>query len=532
MRDFLEEYCAGAPDLMAFYAAPPEALWEAKPSPSPWDPALVDAIRAYQSNLLMPSWCSAIPGGGETQFRGDEAVIATGQQAGLFTGPLYTIYKAITAIGLAERLQERSGTPCVPLFWVASDDHDFEEARTAHFLTKSHEPLALAYEPQTDIADRPMYRVPLDESVHALIDRAAAETRGSEHRAEIARFLHESADASDSLADWTARLLKRLFRDTPLIVFVPHLPAARRCAAEVFEKEIRDPLASGSFLNAAGQPLRELGFHQQIVKGDGECCFFVEVEGRRCKVTFEHDRYHLACAELVLGVPRLPEDLIALLHSSPERFSPNVALRCIVQQHFFPVAAYVAGPGELAYWAQLKPLFERFGKTMPVVYPRARGMLTTAKLGQLMGKLGLTMADLSGPPDRVVEKALKLAGNNSLPTELVYERREEIEAALEALAHELREKEPTGAAIAGKILERLKTDFDRLERTLAYSDSAQVETVRKQVSRLCNTLTPFRKPQERVYTIFSFLFEHGWDLIPRLIKEIDIESFSMQEIEL
>ena len=116
MRDFLEEYCTNASDLIAFYAAPPGALWDAKPSPAPWDPALVDAIHTYQADL-----------GSETRFRGDEAVIATGQQAGLFTGPLYTIYKAITAIGVAKRLQERSGMPCVPLFWVASDDHDFRK---------------------------------------------------------------------------------------------------------------------------------------------------------------------------------------------------------------------------------------------------------------------------------------------------------------------------------------------------------------------------------------------------------------------
>jgi len=516
MRDFLDEYGSGAPDLMAFYTASPETLWEANPSRVSWEPALADAIRAYQLDL-----------GGETRFRGDEAVIATGQQAGIFTGPLYTIYKAITAIGLAERFNERTGTPCVPLFWVASDDHDFEEARTAHFLTKSHETLALTYEPQTDITGLPMYRVPLDESIHALIDRAAAETRGSEYRAEIAQFLHESAEASVSLADWTARLLKRLFRDTPLIVFAPHLPAARHAAAEIFEKEIRDPLSSAALLNAAGEKLRGLGFHPQIVKRDDECCFFVEVDGRRSKVTFENGCY----AELGRGVPREIDDLVALLRSSPEYFSPNVALRCIVQQHLFPVAAYVAGPGELAYWAQLKPLFERFSKTMPIVYPRARATLTTAKLGALMEKLGLGMSDLSRPLDQVIEKAM-MAGNHSPSTGRVRERRTAIEKAVETLAAELRAKNPSGSAVASKMLDRLKADFDKLERTLAYSDRARVETVQKQVSRLCNTLMPFRKPQERVYTLFSFLFEHGWNLIPKLIKEIDVDSFSMQEIEL
>lgn len=519
MRDLLDEYIAGAPDLMPFYAAPPHTLWDAKRARTPWHPSLVEAIRAYQSKL-----------GGEAQLRGGETVIATGQQPGLFTGPLYTIYKAITAIRVAQRLEERSGTPCVPLFWIAGDDHDFEEARTAHILTKTHEPLELTYKPQADIENRPMYRVPLEESIHALIDRAANETHGSEYRAEIARFLHESADASDSLADWTARLLVRLFHDTPLVLFAPHLPEARRCAAEIFKKEISGPLASGALLNEAGQRLKKLGFQQQVAKRNRECCFFIEVEERRSKVTFKNDRF----AGQGLGGPRTGEDLNALLSSSPERFSANVALRCIVQQHLFPVAAYIAGPGELAYWAQLKPLFEHYGKTMPVVYPRARVALANVKLNKLMDKLGLAMADLSSPPGETIEKALRTTqhGMRNAEYTLLRKRRREVKTLMESLAAKLKPNSPNAAAMAGKIAEQTAAKFDRIERELAHGGNIQVETVQKQVVRLSNTLYPFRKPQERVYTIVSLLFEHGWELIPRLIKTIDIESFSMQEIEL
>jgi len=516
MRDLFAEYVEEKPQLLAFFAAPPRALFSATPKTAHWDPALVEAIHEYLHQA-----------GGRPLFMGDEAAIVTGQQPGLFTGPLYTIYKAVTAILLARKVHERFGVRCVPVFWVGSDDHDFEENRAANLFTKTHEVLPLKYQPEADVSGLAMYRIPLEESLHGMIDRAAAETPGSEMREEVAGFLHESLEASDNLADWTARILVRLFKNTPLVVFAPHMPAARRLAAPVFDREVRDPLVSTMLLNDAGRKLREMDFHQQVAKQHSECNFFLDFDGRRRKVLFEDDKYFMPEQEAYLSI----EEMAGLLETQPERFTPNVALRCIVQQHLFPAAAYVAGPGEIAYWAQLKPLFRHFGLDMPVVYPRARCLLTDTKTKQIMEKFQFALEDLAGVPDELAEQALQLTAR-APATEVVQRHRGQIEGAFAPLVEELAPLSKTAAEMAQSVQRNLAEEFDRIEAAIIKGEQAQADAVRKQVQRVTSLLYPNRKPQERVLNVFSFLFEYGWDLVPRLIKEMNVETFDVKEIEL
>lgn len=516
MRNLFAEYLEEKPELLAFFAGNPKSIFSTAPKPAPWAPSLVEALGAYQESL-----------GGRHLFMGDEAVVITGQQAGLLTGPLYTIYKAATALVLAKRVHDRFGIRCVPVFWVAGDDHDFEEARVTSIITKTNEILSLRYEPKANVDALPMYRVPIEASLHNLVDQAAAQANGSELRDEIAGFLHESLDASGSFADWMARIMARLFRDTPLVIFSPHIPAARALAAEIIDREIRDPMVSTMLVNGTGQRLQELGFPQQVEKGDADCNFFVEMGGRRRKVLFENDQYLIPDENVACTI----EDMAMMLRSAPERFTPNVALRCVVQQHLFPVAAYVAGPGEIAYWAQLKTLFRHFGKDMPLVYPRARCVLTDMKLNQLMLKFQFELKDIAGPTEDLMKRALQVA--ERAPTqEIVQRHREPIMTAVRAMVEELDGASKAASGMAKKIEERMTEELDRLDVAILKDDEAQTEAVRKQVTRLCNTLFPFRKPQERVLSIFSFLFEYGWDLIPRIVKEIDVDSFGVKEIEL
>lgn len=516
MRDLFAEYVEEKPQLMAFFAAAPRALFSATPKTGHWEPTLVEAIHDYVQQA-----------GGRPLFMGDEAAIVTGQQPGLFTGPLYTIYKAVTAILLARKVHERFGVRCAPVFWVGSDDHDFEENRVAHLFTRNHEILSLKYQPEANVSGLAMYRVPLEASLHDMVDQAAAAAPGSEMREEVAGFLHESLEASENLADWTARILVRLFKNTPLVVFAPHMPAARRLAAPVFEREIRDPLVSTMLLNETGRKLREMDFHQQVSKQPSECNFFLDFDGRRRKVLFEEDRYFIPEEEGYLSV----EEMSGLLETQPERFTPNVALRCIVQQHLFPAAAYVAGPGEIAYWAQLKPLFRHFGLDMPVVYPRGRCLLTDTKSKQILEKFQFTMEDLAGVPDELAAQALQLTAQ-APATEVVQRHRSEIEGGFEPLIEELAALSKTAAEMAQSVQRNLAEEFDRIEAAIIKGEEAQAEAVRKQVQRVTTLLFPNRKPQERVLNVFSFLFEYGWDLVPRLIKEMDVEAFDVKEIEL
>jgi bacillithiol biosynthesis cysteine-adding enzyme BshC len=516
MQDPFSAYVADAPDLLDFFAGPPRQLWQTGPACGHWDAALVAALCGYQSRL-----------GGSAACTGEEAAIITGQQPGLFTGPLYTIYKAVTVVLLALRLEQRFGVPCAPVFWVAGDDHDFDEVRRIHLLTKQDEPLLLEYTPKKPVEGLPLHRIPAGQSLHEVIDRAQSHARGSEFRGEVAAFLHESLEASESLAEWAERILVRLFRDTPLLVFSPALPEARVLAGEVIEKDILHPLECTRRLNEAGARLESLGYRRQLAKRDTECNFFLDEAGRRCKVVFEKGLYRMPDTGHAYSV----EALGALARAEPERFSPNVALRCVVQQRLFPVAAYVGGPGEIAYWAQLKPVFEFFGLPMPVVYPRIRCTLTTTKLRKIMTGLGLTLNDLAGNPEDVVARALQ-ATSSSGAYAVAKAHATMIERDLEALREGLGGHDKQAAALAEQLGRRVGRELERLKRSILMRDEAHVEATRRQVGRLCNVMAPWRKPQERVYTVFSFLFEQGWGLVARLLEKLEVESFAIQEIEL
>ncbi len=519
MADLLRDYIDGQAALLEHYADHPAKVFEHPIPPAAWDEALLADLRAYQARLGAPK-----------SVNGQGGVFITGQQPGIFTGPLYTIYKAITALKLAEKANAAEADSFVPVYWVGGDDHDFDEISRVHLLNKQHRAVPLSLEAAADQPALSIFRLPVRESLHGLIETAAVEAPGSEFSAEIASFLHESVEAADNLSEWHARLMARLFRDTPLVLFTPELEAARRAALPVFEHEITHPLVSTARLNVGGEALAQAGYGAQVVKDDVSCNFFIEHKNRRCRVHFVEGAFLLPDT----GERFSPTEMKAWLHRDPMAFTANVALRCVVQQHLFPVRAYIAGPGELAYWGQLRGVFDAFDTPMPIVYPRIRAVLTTLKTNKLLNKYGLKPADLGAPLNELEEQALR-SGSQDPSLALLAERRTEIEASLRGLSADFKKlgKKGRGAAdMAEQFSTNVHQSLDHLERNLLRADANRTETVRNQLTRLSTELAPERKPQERYYTLFSWLFQYGWDLIPRLMQELDASNHELQEVEL
>lgn len=516
MRDLANAYRSGDTSLGPFFDAMPPALFTMGPGTPIWDAGLLDEIRTYQDRV-----------GGRGFLQGNEVAIVTGQQAGLLTGPLYTIYKAATAVRLAQELEARFGVPHVPVFWVHEDDHDFQEVATATLLSKQHELLELRYRPEADVNGRPMHGVPLEPSLHGVIDDAARAANGSECREEIQAFLHASLEESSSFSDWMARIIARLFQGTPLVVFTPALDAARRLAAPVFAREIDDPTLTTALAQQAESALAAMGFQTQVSKRTEECAFFLLVDGRRRKVEYRAGRFVLPETRATMDAGELQR----ILEHSPERFSANVLLRGVVQQFLLPAAAYVAGPGEIAYWAQLKPIFERHAAKMPVVYPRVHARLTSIKLRKLCVELGVSPDDLLGNPDVLRDRVLRRMAD-SPEMQYLHDQRPAVEDAARSLEQGLATLNPAAGRIAAGLSRAIGDRLDRIERVLARHDDDQRQAIERRLERVQRSLAPHRKPQERVLNVFSFLFSYGWELVPRLLQEFDVHSSTMQEIEL
>jgi len=509
-----DAYVRGDEAVTAFLGGGPDRLWDETPTTAILDERLAEEIAEYNVSV----------GGNRSELSGPLAVISTGHQPTIFTGPLYTVYKAITAIQAAERIEKKYGIRCIPLFWIAGDDHDLEEASSVYTLTKKNEVHALRYAPE-NAEGRPLDAVPLDPSLETLAKEMATLVPGSEFRDDVLETLLASLQTASSMTEWMARLLSRLFRDTPLVLFVPSLPRARELAADIIRQEIDQPIESARRVNAGGSALEEIGFTAQVIKGETDCNFFLDVDGLREKVTYLEG--HFTAAD-----DRYSEaELLDELKRAPGRFSPNVILRCIVQQHLFPTAAYIAGPGEIAYWAQLKTVFDQFNVPMPVVYPRSSAVLTTIKLNKLLNKYGLTPTQLSQDPERLVELALAAESKNPVMGVLA-KTRKSVDEALVELNTTTAKLAPNATEAANRLTERTQSEFLRMERALLRSDDRKVATVRQQIERLYNALAPKRKPQERMFTVFTYLFDQGWDFIPRLLRELNIDDFELQDIEL
>lgn len=510
----VEDYLARAPQLENFYARHPDDLLKAPAIDLKWAPGIVQALRGYQETLGYPK-----------DINPHAHVIATGQQPGIFGGPLYTVLKAISAIQLSERYSETHGVPCVPLFWVAGDDHDFDEVCTAHVLTKNFEPLALKCDAPGRPTDAPMYLTPVDPALHAQIDEAAARCSG-EFRDEVCAWLHELVDGSQSIAHFFTLFLARLFRNTPLLFFPSNLGEAREVATPVFESVAR-PLDATRLANEAAARLTALGYPAQVQKAANECSFFLEVNGSRCKVVWEDELFKLP----TLGRSFTQSEMLGML-ACPNSFSANVLLRPVLQQALFPVAAYVGGPGEIGYWLQLKEVFAAFNQPMPVVYPRAQALLLDSKTRKLRDKFAFE--DWSAPVEALESQAItrhvQSPALNALRSERV-----PLEAALQKMAEAIRKaggKNLAPGESATAFAERTLQSLDRLEASLAGADSAQAEAIRAQVRRVANVVAPHRKPQERIYCLLPWLFNYGWDIVPRLMKQLDATRRDTQEVEL
>lgn len=518
MNSLYEDYISDSSKVSTLFATMPKELFSEAWEGGQWADGLAEALNHTQEDM----------GSVKEPVIGDELVIATGQQPGLFTGPLYTIYKAITSINLARRFKA-AGVSCVPVFWVAGDDHDFEESRSAHFLTKRHELLTQSYAPQEgDITDMPMYRVQIDKQVHKFINAVATSCRSAEHGIEIRDFLHTSLDKADSLADWFSLIMARLFQDSPLQIFLPWQRTARIAALPVLAREIKSPLASTRLLLKQGAVLESLGYTPAIQRAENACNFFVEREGRRRNVVFDENCYRITETEEAFSI----DEMLALLHESPELFSPNVALRPVVQQQLFPVAAYVAGPGEITYWAQLKPLFNFFDRPMPVVYPRARCVINTIKTSQLLRQYELDSLAVMNNED-LLARTLRLASSNPA-VEALSRYRPGFTGALDDLVYGV-----NGSSELSDIssaTERFKHDvlagLEKLERKLLHADKEKRHTMEVRIERLRTLIAPLNKPQERVLSVFTFLFEHGWPLIERMTDELELDTLELQEMEL
>jgi bacillithiol biosynthesis cysteine-adding enzyme BshC len=311
--------------------------------------------------------------------------VVSGQQVGLFSGPSYTFYKALTALRLAEDLSA-AGRPAVAVFWLATEDHDLAEVN--HSLWFSRSGTELMELPLEDSAGgRRVGEVPLGENVRALALRAAALLEGP-GSAAITQAIEECYSPSETYGSAFGKLIARMFAGRGLILLDPLSPELHRLAAPLFRAALEQHTDLRRDLLDRGKALDRAGYHAQVKVTERNTLLFINVDGKRLPLRARNHGFVLGQREL-----SLPQ-AIDLLDASPEAFSPNVLLRPMVQDTLLPTAAYIAGPAEIAYFAQASVVYRRLLGRMPVIMPRASITLVDARAARTLRKYGLEFTDI------------------------------------------------------------------------------------------------------------------------------------------
>ncbi len=444
--------------------------------------------------------------------------VVTGQQIGLFGGPLYSLWKAATAIVVARRMEASLGRPVVPVFWLQTEDHDLAEiAETAVSDTRGGVHVAQVSSDDGHSRSSVGART-LGDDIAGALATAESALAGRPHYREALTLIRESYRAGQT---WTAAfiaLVHRVFAGTELMVFDPRARELSARVAPIHRWALNTHTEIAEALAARGQELRNVGFDEQVpTRSDCALSFYHPQgpDGPRYRLREQGDAWVLADGSDVPRVVEVPTE-----GGGDERFSTSALLRPLTQQVLLPTLAYVGGPGEISYWAQLPPLFALAELPFPLVIPRAGGVVVSGSVRADLTGLGLAAADVQpsvqatlaipGPPDGAPSFVDLCARVGAACREVLDDYRpsaNELDPSLSAAF------ERTEATIARNV-EKLQ---QRLEKAALQADPERVEAVRRVVA----SLWPKGKPQERVLCWPDLCARVGVDRVaPLLISAI------------
>jgi bacillithiol biosynthesis cysteine-adding enzyme BshC len=432
--------------------------------------------------------------------------VVTGQQVGLFSGPAYTIYKALTAVKLAQQLSER-GIPAVPIFWLATEDHDFAEVNHCWVFDAEHRPIKLekAHSPSTS---QPVGQYVLTEPPVSEL-RAALE--GLPFGGEVSAMVEEAYRPGRTMGEAFSLLLKRLLAKYGLLHIDPMSPAIRELAAPA----IRSALAAAPDLNAAvrerNRELEAAGYHAQVHVEDQTSFFFLLENGRRYTLRRYGRDY------LQNGRRFTTEELM----ERGAELSPNALLRPVIQDSMLPTIAYIGGPAELAYLAQSEVIYRAILGRMPAALHRAGFTLIDERSRKLMTRYELSLGDCVRGEDAVRERIAARLVPPAVSASLS-QTKTSVEQSLDRLTRDLAGFDASLAAALGKSRQKMLYQLAKMERKIGRETMARDARAGRDAAYLSALVFPERHLQERLYSILPFLAKHGPGLIDDLYECLNL----------
>jgi bacillithiol biosynthesis cysteine-adding enzyme BshC len=455
------------------------------------------------------------------RLRGGASAIVTGQQVGLFGGPLFSIFKALSTVKLAHEATT-AGSDCVPVFWLATTDHDLDEISHVSILGADGSLQKLSA-PTRGLPDAPVGTVTFGPEIEPVV-QAAAELLGD---SEVTKFLREAYRPGENFGSAFARLFSRLFAEWGVILLDASDPEFHRMAAPIYRAAIERAAELDDALLARGRELEAAGFHQQVKVTPSSTLMFTLRDGARVPV---HRQPAVSGASFLVKDETVPQgEMLRRVASEPEQFSANVLLRPVVQDYLLPTLAYVGGAAEIAYFGQGAVAYKALlGRATPIL-PRFSATIVEPKPQALLERYGLSVPDVFQGPDALRETLAK----HALPSDLqsAFDRAESsLKQSLVSIQQSLERLDKTLVEAAANAGSKMQHQLEQLRSRAARAELRQSEILGRHAELLGNALYPNKVLQEREIGGVYFVARQGAEFLRNLYETLRTDCLDHQVV--
>ncbi len=457
--------------------------------------------------------------------------IVTGQQVSLYTGPLYTILKTISAVKLAKDLKERLPQfNFVPVFWLESEDHDIDEANHTYLIDRQNELVRAGFEDENVNHEEgskrntpPVGSIIFGELINSINEQLRSSLIDTDFKDKIMTMVTKHYREGNDFKTAFAGLMNDIFKGYGVVFIDPSDHEIKRLLIPVFEKELTSsPKLCETIITQSAE--LEKNYDLQV-KPKVINMFFLHNNNRLLIEPRDGGKFALKNSKRRFE----NEELLNLLQENPELFSPNVVLRPICQDYLLPTAAYIGGPGEISYFAQLKPAYKHYDITMPVIYPRASVSIIEGKIAKFMNNFNVKLEDIfhhSFLVSKVVDKLSEVKIDDEISKYI-----DDLNKIFYDMRNMTVKVDQTLLNAVDNMKEKTKQNLEHFKSKLINAQAKKSETTTTQIDKVTNNVYPNHNLQERVISVIYFLNKYDDSFIKKLFHEIDVKNFNHQVIE-
>lgn len=454
--------------------------------------------------------------------------VVTGQQVGLFTGPLYTIYKTLTALKLVEKLSKRFPEyNFVPIFWLEGEDHDYEEVNSINLINAGNDVATFEYQLGGNKPEKNLGAVgtlEFNETIDSLFQNIEQALVQTEFKPKVLELFKTAYQKGMTFNRAFVHLMNVLLEDSGLVFLDPHDKEIKKLLAPLFKRELAEtPKFCQCVIDQSAGI--EKNYHAQI-KPKSLNLFLFHNEGRFL-LEPKPDGYGLKGTRQHLTKEQV-QDYVT---NSPELFSPNVVLRPLCQDWLLPTVAYVAGPSEVAYFGQLKSLYQEVQIPMPIIYPRASITIVEEKVEKVLNRFSLPLTEFFRDIEIIKEKVASQISDVNLE-ELFGGTLATLHETLDAMQPAFQSIDPTLLGALENANKKIISSIEGLKEKTVAAQKRQHEVSLRQIDKTANHVFPLTNFQERELNVLYFLNKYGLEFLRWLYGELSVDTFKHQVINL